>query len=265
MRSPVRMLTTPPGTSEVARTSVSVTAGSGRVSEASTTTVFPATSGGARRDTSPSSDDVSGATMPDDPVGSGIVKLKYGAATGFDGAEHLGDLVGPAGVPDPAVDGPVDDLRRPRRRGAPSAAATSLDELVAPALHELGDAVQDLAAVHRGAAGPRLERGRGPPGPHPGRPCARPGRRWRAAIRRRPSRRTSARSRSAGTRRRCTACRSCGRRSARPRGPPSRRGATRGHLAVLQAHVGVQPVHAALAPEPGFLVAAERATSGRTG
>jgi hypothetical protein len=34
------------------------------------------TSGGASRDTSPSSDDVSGATTPTTPVGSGIVKLK---------------------------------------------------------------------------------------------------------------------------------------------------------------------------------------------
>src|SRR5690348_4103118 len=81
---PVRRLTTPPGTSDVARTSVSVTAGSGRVSDAITTTALPATTGGASRDTSPRSDDVSGATTPTTPLGSGIVKLKYGAATGFD-------------------------------------------------------------------------------------------------------------------------------------------------------------------------------------
>src|SRR4051794_25357456 len=49
-----------------------------------TTTAFPTTSGGATRDTSPRSDDVSGATIPTTPVGSGIVKLKYGAATGFE-------------------------------------------------------------------------------------------------------------------------------------------------------------------------------------
>ena len=58
-------------------------AGSGRLSDVSSTTVLPATSGGASRLTSPSSDEVSGATMPTMPVGSGIVKLKYGAATGF--------------------------------------------------------------------------------------------------------------------------------------------------------------------------------------
>src|SRR6187200_3719853 len=83
-RRPVSTFTTPPGTSDVANTSVSVTAGSGRVSDARTTTVLPATSGGASRETRPRSDDVSGATMPTTPVGSGIVKLKYGAATGFD-------------------------------------------------------------------------------------------------------------------------------------------------------------------------------------
>src|SRR5215211_2221944 len=78
------MLTTPPGTSDVARTSDRVMAGSGRVSDVSTTTAFPATSAGATRDTNPRSEDVSGATIPTTPVGSGIVKLKYGAATGFD-------------------------------------------------------------------------------------------------------------------------------------------------------------------------------------
>src|SRR5262245_1634725 len=78
------MFMTPPGTSLVARTSESVTAGSGRVSDVSTTTALPATTGGASRETSPSSDDVSGATIPTTPEGSGMVKLKYGAATGFD-------------------------------------------------------------------------------------------------------------------------------------------------------------------------------------
>src|SRR5258705_8531523 len=78
------MLTTPPGTSDVARTSLSVIAGSGRVWEVRITTALPATSAGATRETRPSSDEVSGATIPTTPVGSGIVKLKYGAATGFD-------------------------------------------------------------------------------------------------------------------------------------------------------------------------------------
>ena len=53
---PVRMLTTPPGTSEVASTSPSETAGSGLVSLAIATTVLPETTAGASRDTSPSRD-----------------------------------------------------------------------------------------------------------------------------------------------------------------------------------------------------------------
>ena len=66
------MLITPGGTSDVASTSPSVTAGSGRVSDASTTTALPPTTAGARRDTRPSSDDASGATTPTTPVGSGM-------------------------------------------------------------------------------------------------------------------------------------------------------------------------------------------------
>ena len=80
---PVRRLTTPPGTSDVASTSASVTAGSGRDSDAITTTVLPVTVAGARRLTSPSRELVSGAIRPITPVGSGIVKLKYGAPTGL--------------------------------------------------------------------------------------------------------------------------------------------------------------------------------------
>src|SRR5919205_753525 len=78
------MLTTPPGTSEVASASASSIAASGRVSDAIATTELPPTSAGATRDTSPSSGGSSGATMPTTPVGSGTVKLKYGPATGFD-------------------------------------------------------------------------------------------------------------------------------------------------------------------------------------
>src|SRR5580765_5004092 len=78
------MLTTPPGTSDVASTSPSSTAASGRVSEATTTAVLPPTSTGASRDVRPSSGGSSGATTATTPVGSGNVKLKYGPATGFD-------------------------------------------------------------------------------------------------------------------------------------------------------------------------------------
>ena len=76
-------LTTPPGTSEVASTSDSVTAGSGRFSLASTTTVLPVTITGATTDTSPSSDESCGASTATTPVGSGTEKSKYGPATGL--------------------------------------------------------------------------------------------------------------------------------------------------------------------------------------
>src|SRR5581483_5534336 len=82
-RGPVRMLTTPPGTSLVASASASSIAASGCVSDASATTALPPTSAGATRETSPSSGGSSGATTPTTPVGSGTVKLKYGPATGF--------------------------------------------------------------------------------------------------------------------------------------------------------------------------------------
>src|SRR5579875_1402909 len=51
---PVTMLTTPPGTSDVASTSASETAGNGRCSLATTTTVLPETIAGAITDTRPS-------------------------------------------------------------------------------------------------------------------------------------------------------------------------------------------------------------------
>src|SRR5918999_880213 len=78
------MLTTPPGTSEVASTSASSIAARGRCCEARTSTALPPTSAGASRETSPSSGGSSGATIPTTPVGSGTVKLKYGPATGFE-------------------------------------------------------------------------------------------------------------------------------------------------------------------------------------
>src|SRR5579859_3406003 len=76
-------LTTPAGRSLVASTSASVSAGSGSDSDASTTTVLPPHSAGATRLTRPASAGSDGATMPTTPVGSGIVKLKYGPATGL--------------------------------------------------------------------------------------------------------------------------------------------------------------------------------------
>ena len=203
---------TPPGTSDVARTSVRVTAASGRDSEASTTATLPLTTTGASRLTSPRSDERSGATTPTTPVGSGIVKLKYEPDDRVRVAEDLADLVGPAGIPDPAIDRAVDGV--PGSTGAQALARGHLGhELVAPALHQLGDPVEDLAAVHRRSGGPRLERlardpdrvaevlARGPTGV-----------RERLAAGRLDDSRSGP-IRSAGTPRRCTACTSCGRRS----------------------------------------------------
>src|SRR5690606_4191098 len=79
---PVRMLTTPPGRSDVASTSARVIAGSGVRSAATTTQVLPVTITGATTETSPSSGSA-GATTATTPVGSGVDRLKYGPATGL--------------------------------------------------------------------------------------------------------------------------------------------------------------------------------------
>src|SRR6476619_1017210 len=77
------MLTTPPGTSDVARTSEKVTAGSGRSYDDTTTTVLPVTIAGATTLTRPSRLDVWGASTATTPVGSGVEMLKNGPATGL--------------------------------------------------------------------------------------------------------------------------------------------------------------------------------------
>src|SRR5262245_62335230 len=77
------MLTTPPGTSDVASTSPNVTAGSGRCVEETTTAVLPEAITGATTETSPSSELDCGARMPTTPVGSGADTLKNGPATGL--------------------------------------------------------------------------------------------------------------------------------------------------------------------------------------
>src|SRR5690349_15718355 len=74
----------PPGTSLVAITSARSTAAGGSAADPSAATGLPPVSAGASRETRPSSGGSSGATMPTTPVGSGIVKLKYGPATGLE-------------------------------------------------------------------------------------------------------------------------------------------------------------------------------------
>src|SRR5688500_19594100 len=77
------MLTTPPGTSEVASTSAKVTAGSGLSYDDTTTTVLPVTMTGATTETRPSRLDCCGAITATTPVGSGAERLKNGPATGL--------------------------------------------------------------------------------------------------------------------------------------------------------------------------------------
>src|SRR5690606_33724556 len=72
------------GTSLVAHTSASVTAGSGARSEASTTHVLPLTTTGATTLTRPSRLESWGATTATTPTGSGTEKSKNGPATGLD-------------------------------------------------------------------------------------------------------------------------------------------------------------------------------------
>ena len=70
-RYPVKILTTPPGTSDVCSTSANVMEHSGLLSDANTTTVFPPAMMGAMIETKPINDDSFGATAETTPVGSG--------------------------------------------------------------------------------------------------------------------------------------------------------------------------------------------------
>ena len=176
---------------------------------------MPVTSGGASRLTSPSSDDVSGATTPTTPVGSGIVKLKYGAATGFDEPRTWAILSAqPAYQTQRSIARSTTLARRAASR-SPSAAATSATNW--SRRPSISSATRyrtwpRFIAVLRGPARERLARGadrvaqvlaRGPAGVGERRRRRRPTTRYeRPALA------------SAGTPRRCTACRSCGPRSA---------------------------------------------------
>ena len=70
--------------------------------------------------------------------------------------DDLGDLVGPAGVPDQAVDRLVERLLCPGGV-EPLGLAQRLHELGTAVLHDLGDPVEDLRAVVGGPAGPAAE------------------------------------------------------------------------------------------------------------
>lgn len=89
----------------------------------------------------------------DDPGRLGNREVEVRARDGVRRAGHLRDLVAPSRVPDPAVDRRVD-----RGRGAvrvePLARGDGRDELGPAVLEDLGDPVEDLAAVVGGRARP---------------------------------------------------------------------------------------------------------------
>src|SRR6266404_3838963 len=82
-RLPVRILTTPAGRSLVARISEKASAGSGNLSEAIMTAALPLKITAEVSATNGNSGGSSGATTTTTPVGSGVVKLKCGEATGL--------------------------------------------------------------------------------------------------------------------------------------------------------------------------------------
>ena len=155
---PVRMLTTPPGTSDVASTSASDTAGSGARSLAITTAVLPETIAGARRDDQTQQRLVLRRHDPDHAGGLRDREVEVRPGHRVRGCRATCcDLVGPPRVPDPPVDRGVDAAV-----GIGCAGVGELGlELLAAALHQLGHAVQDLAAVVGRHAGPPRLRGAG--------------------------------------------------------------------------------------------------------
>src|SRR6185295_1868258 len=80
---PVRILTTPPGTSDELITSAKLTAHRGFVSEARITQVFPPAMIGEIVETNPTREFSCGAIAATTPVDSGTEKLKCEEATGF--------------------------------------------------------------------------------------------------------------------------------------------------------------------------------------
>ena len=116
---PVSTLTTPPGTSDVASTSVSVTAGSGRRLGGDE---HDRVAGHERRREPRDQAQQRRRLGRDHADHAGRLRDREVEVRGRDRvrrAQDLGDLVGPAGVPDPAVDGAIDDRRGGGRGAAP--------------------------------------------------------------------------------------------------------------------------------------------------
>ncbi len=156
-RTPVITLHTPPGRSLVARHSANTMAVRGSRSDAATITALPLTSGGSTAVTRPSSAGSSGAMTPIDAgrLVGGEVEVRPGDGIAGRGQHHV--LVGPAGVPDGAVDRGLDFALR--GCGADGSAEHELlGQARRAGLHHLGQAVEHEAAVGRRLAGPFLVR-----------------------------------------------------------------------------------------------------------
>ena len=119
--------------------------------------MLPLTTTGARTDTSPSSDDCCGASTATTPVGSGAVMSKYGPATGFRPPSTWAILSDhPAYQTHRSI--ACDTNVSARARGHALGGGDLGDELGATALHQLGHAVEHLAAVVRRRGRPATER-----------------------------------------------------------------------------------------------------------
>jgi len=94
---------------------------------------------------------LAGCNEADDPRGLWNREVEVRATHRIDGACDLGQLVGPSGVPDKNFD------RLVQLGACHSAASQQPFELCAARIEHLCGAVQDLAAVHRGARGPTAE------------------------------------------------------------------------------------------------------------
>ena len=138
------MLTTPPGTSEVAIASASSIAASGCVSDATTHDRVAADERRREPGDEAAERRLVGREDRDDAgrLGEGEVEVRPGDRVR--GADHLRELVRPARVPDDAVDRGLDLLLARADRG----------EVAGARLHHLREPVEHLAAVVGGRARP---------------------------------------------------------------------------------------------------------------
>ena len=152
---PVSTLAAPAGSSAVASTSASAAAATGRSCGTSDD------GGGARgQHRCQRLDQGRAATAghgPDHPDRSGRGPADVRPGHRVDGPQHPGDLVGPARVPDPAVDRGVDQLRSRIHRD-PVGGGDVAGEPVAPLVEPLRDAVQHPPALVRGRGRPARQR-----------------------------------------------------------------------------------------------------------